>query len=111
MGIMTVDELCFCQKRHMVQKYSREFLDRLKSEWKSGSVIIFRADSNKEDHQAISKWILGLLVQETRSEDEERIVNLVYHGLNFDIPFEATSSVRAELLQMVRMKINNTRRK
>jgi hypothetical protein len=94
----------------VVQKDNRESLDRLKSEWMSGSAIIFRADNNKEDHQAISKWILGLLDQETRSEDEELIVSLVYHGLNFDIPLKATASVRAELLQMVRMKINDTSR-
>jgi hypothetical protein len=54
-----------------MKENSREFLDRLKSEWMSGSAIIFQDDSNKEDHQAISKWILGLLDQEARSEDEE----------------------------------------
>jgi hypothetical protein len=94
----------------MVQKDSREFLDRLKFEWMSGSVVVFRADANKEDHHAISRWILGLLDQETRSEDEDVIINCLYHGLNFDIPFEATAGFRAELLQMVRLKINDTRR-
>ena len=94
-----------------MQKYSREFSDRLKSEWMSGSAIIFQADGNKEDHQAISKWILGLLDQETRSDDEELIFNLVYHSLNFDIPFKATACPRAELLRMVRLKINDTGRK
>jgi len=60
-----------------VQETVRECLDRLKSEWVNGSAIIFRADSNKEDHQANSKWVLGLLDQEARSEEEEYIVNLV----------------------------------
>jgi hypothetical protein len=94
-----------------VQKYSREFLDCLKSEWSSGSAVIFQADSNKEDHQAIRKWVLELLSQETRSEDEELILNYVYHGLNFDIPFEATAGIRAKLLQTVRTKINDATRK
>jgi len=52
-------------------------LDRLKSEWVNRSAIIFRADSNEEDHQAIGKWVLGLLDQEARSEEEEYLVNLV----------------------------------
>jgi hypothetical protein len=60
-----------------VQETVRECLDRLKSEWVNRSAIIFRADSNQEDHQAISKWVLGLLDQEARSEEEEYIVNLV----------------------------------
>ena len=94
-----------------VQKYSREFLDRLKSEWMSGSVVIFGADGNKEDHPALSRLILRLLDQETRSEDEDLIVSLVYHSLNFDIPFKATASVRAEMLKMVRRKIKDTRRR
>jgi transcriptional regulator CtsR len=94
-----------------VQETAREYLDRVKSEWVNGSAFIFGADSNKEDHQAISKWILGLLDQEVRSEEEECIVRLVYHSLNFDIPFRATASVRAELLQMVRIKIGDTSRK
>ena len=78
-----------------MQKHSREFLDRLKSEWMSGSAIIFQADGNKEDHQAISQWILALLDRKTRSEDDELIFNLVYHSLNFDIPFKATACPRA----------------
>jgi hypothetical protein len=86
-------------------------LDRLKSEWMTGSTAIFQADGNKEDHQAISKWIVGLLDQGTRSEDGELIFNLVYHSLNFDIPFKATASARAELLQRVRLKINDTSRR
>jgi hypothetical protein len=31
----------FCQKRRLVQKVGREFLDRLKSEWMSGSADAF----------------------------------------------------------------------
>ena len=94
-----------------MQKHSREFSDRLKSEWMSGSAVIFQADGNKEDHQAISQWVQGLLDRETRSEDDELIFNLVYHSLNFDIPFKATASARADLLRMVRLKINDTGRK
>ena len=60
-----------------MQETVGECLDRLKSEWVNGSAIIFRADSNEEDHQAIGKWVLGLLDQEARSEEEEYIVNLV----------------------------------
>ena len=60
-----------------MQETVRECLDRLKSEWVNRSAIIFRADSNEEDHQAIGKWVLGLLDQEARSEEEEYIVNLV----------------------------------
>jgi hypothetical protein len=110
MGIMTIEDRAQIKKRHMKEN-SREFLDRLKSEWMSGSAIIFQADSNKEDHQAISKWILGLLDQEAMSEDEELIVSFAYHSLNFDVPFKATASERAELLQRVRMKINDSSRK
>jgi hypothetical protein len=89
----------------MSEKYSKEFLDRLRREWLGGSAVIFGADRNKEDHRAISKWILGLLNQETLSEEDELMVSRVYHSLNFDIPFAATASVRAELLHIVRMKI------
>jgi hypothetical protein len=101
----------FWQMRRTVQGHIRKYLDRLKSEWMNGSAIIFRDDSNKEDHQAISRWILGLLDQETRSNDEELIVSLVYHSLNCDIPFKATASERAKLLQLVRAKINDASRK
>jgi len=93
------------RQRHMAQMNRRDLLNILKSEWVAGSTQIFREDCNKEDHQAISKWILGLLDQETMSESEELIVNLLHHSLNFDIPFKATASVRAELLQEVRIKI------
>ena len=94
-----------------MQNHNREYLDRLKSEWMNGSAIILRDDSNKKDHQSISKWIEGLLDQETRSNDEDLIVSLVYHSLNFDIPFKATASERAKLLQLVRAKINDASRK
>ena len=45
----------------MAQMSRRNLLNILKSEWVAGSAQIFREDYKKEDHQAISKWILGLL--------------------------------------------------
>ena len=79
----------------------------LKAEWVGGGEIILKADRQTEDHGDIYKWVLDFLDNGSRDPDYGYFLSTLYHSLNFDIPFEATSSVREELLQMARMKIKD----
>ncbi|MDR6293920.1 MULTISPECIES: hypothetical protein [Inquilinus] len=79
----------------------------LRREWAEGGRVVLQDDANGSDHSIVHHWIMRLIDGEIVDDDRDGILSLVYHSLNFDIPFAATKGVRDELLQVVRMKIKD----
>ncbi|WP_395680510.1 hypothetical protein [Inquilinus sp.] len=82
-------------------------LAALRREWAEGGRIVLQDDAEGGDHSAVHHWIVRLLDGDIADDDRDGILSLVYHSLNFDIPFAATKGVRDELLQVVRTKLKD----
>lgn len=77
----------------------------LRQEWSEGGRIVLQDDADGSDHSAVHRWVARLIDGDIA--DDDGILSLVHHSLNFDIPFAATRGVREELLHVVRMKIRD----
>jgi hypothetical protein len=82
-------------------------LAALRQEWSEGGRLVLQDDADGGDHSIVHHWIMRLIDGEIVDDDRDGILSLVYHSLNFDIPFAATKGVRDELLHVVRMKIKD----
>lgn len=82
-------------------------LAALRQEWSEGGRIVLQDDADGGDHSIVHHWIVRLIDGDIADDDRDGILSLVYHSLNFDIPFAATKGVRDELLHVVRMKIKD----
>ena len=82
-------------------------LTALRQEWTEGGRLVLRDDANGSDHSDLHHWVLRLIDGDITDDDRDGILSLVYHSLNFDIPFAATKGVRDELLHVIRMKIRD----
>jgi hypothetical protein len=79
----------------------------LRQEWAEGGRLVLQDDADGSDHGIVDHWIARLIDGDIADADKDGILSLVYHSLNFDIPFAATKDVRDELLHLVRMKIKD----
>lgn len=82
-------------------------LAALRKEWTELAGFVFQDDANGSDHSDIRHWVVRLIDGDIADDDRDGILSLVYHSLNFDIPFAATKGVRDELLHVVRMKLED----
>jgi hypothetical protein len=82
-------------------------LAALRQEWTEGGRLVLQDDANGGDHGDLTRWVVRLVDGDIADDERDGILSLVYHSLNFDIPFAATKGVRDELLHVVRMKIKD----
>lgn len=83
----------------------RQEADPLAMEWKSCGRLVLQDDDDPRDHDAIDRWIMELIDRPSGSPEDDHIRSLVYHSLNFDIPFAATRNVRERLMDLVRKRL------
>ena len=77
----------------------------LRSEWITGGRLVVRDDSSPSDHDSVYDWVLTYIDDGADDPDYGVVLGLVYHSLNFDIPFSATKSVRDDLMRISRRKL------
>lgn len=89
-----------------MSEWTKEQIDALGSEWARGGQFVLGDDLDRKDRLEIEHWIAHFIVESVGENDSERgyILSLIYHSLNFDIPFEATRGVREDLLRIIRAK-------
>ncbi|OWJ57080.1 hypothetical protein [Inquilinus limosus] len=85
----------------------RDELAALRKEWVECGRAVLQADADGGDHSILHHWVVRLIDGDIADDDRDGILSLVYHSLNFDIPFAATRGVREELRHVVRMKIRD----
>lgn len=79
----------------------------LRSEWIGGGRLVVGDDSSPSDQDSIYRWVLTFIDGGADDPDYGVVLGLVYHSLNFDIPFSATKSVRDDLMHMARTKLED----
>lgn len=79
----------------------------LRSEWITGVRLVVGDDSSPSDHESVYRWVLNFIDRSADDPDYSTVLGLIYHSLNFDIPFSATQSVRDDLMHMARRKLEN----
>ncbi|XYD08240.1 hypothetical protein R1A27_24925 [Methylobacterium sp. NMS12] len=77
----------------------------LRDDWTHGGHLVLAADPDTSDHAAIHAWILDFIETGANDPDQGSIRPLIYHSLNFDIPFQATERVRQSLIATVRTRV------
>ncbi|MGU3656572.1 MULTISPECIES: hypothetical protein [unclassified Methylobacterium] len=77
----------------------------LRDDWMHGGHLVLAADPDPSDHAAIHAWILDVIEGGGGDPDQDGIRDLIYHSLNFDIPFQATERVRQSLIATVRARL------
>ncbi|MGF6229841.1 hypothetical protein QFZ27_003796 [Inquilinus ginsengisoli] len=82
-------------------------LAALRQDWTEGGRLVLQDDANGDDHGIVHHWVVRLIDGDIADDERDSILSLVYHSVNFDIPFAATKGVRNELLHVVRMKIKD----
>ncbi|WP_287082506.1 hypothetical protein [Methylobacterium sp.] len=84
---------------------SDEVSAALRDDWIRGGHLVLADDPDTSDHAAIHAWILDFLETGADDPDQDSIRSLIYHSLNFDIPFQATERVRQSLIATVRARL------
>ncbi|WP_018045111.1 hypothetical protein [Methylobacterium sp. 88A] len=79
----------------------------LRSEWITGGRLVVGDDPSPSDHEAVYRWVLDFMDGGADDPDYGTVLGLIYHSLNFDIPFSATKSVRDDLMHMARRKLED----
>lgn len=79
--------------------------EALRREWTDLGRMVLADDPDSADHPVLYAWILAFIDGGINDPDYEAIYVLIYHSVNFDIPFRATERVRGELISFVRRKL------
>ncbi|KGM32749.1 hypothetical protein [Inquilinus limosus] len=85
----------------------RDELAALRKEWVESGRSVLQDDAGGGDQSVLHHWVVRLIDGDIVDDDRDGILSLVYHSLNFDIPFAATRGVREELRHVIRMKIKD----
>lgn len=79
----------------------------LRREWVSGGRLVVGDDPSPSDHDSVYHWVLHFIDGNGDDPDYASIMGIIFHSLNFDIPFSATKSVRNDLMHIARRKLEN----
>ncbi len=89
--------------------WNEDLLRHLSTDWARSGRSVVADDDSPIDHRDIEDWVAHFIEDNHQTDGDERglILALIYHSLNFDIPFAATRNVRAELLQIARENLKS----